>query len=71
MAERLAIRNKKKGLAHTFAFGVGDPSYPWVSTLCGRTLGSPERIPWEQTAPEDRCRTCARRVAAEEEKNHA
>lgn len=60
MGERIAIRGRR-GLTHAPAAEWGG-SGPWVPTLCGRTLSSPERIPWESTAPEDRCRTCARRA---------
>lgn len=63
MGERIAIRNRKSGPAHALPLGHTDPRPPWVSTLCGRTLSSPECIPWDSTAPEDRCRTCALRAA--------
>ena len=35
---------------------------PWYDTACGRTLSAPQIVPWEQTAPEDRCTRCAARV---------
>lgn len=32
-------------------------------TLCGRRLSDAEALPWKNTAPEDRCARCARRLA--------
>ena len=64
MGERIAIRGRKRGLAHALPVR-SDGRGPWDATLCGRMPSSPERIPWDNTAPEDRCRTCARRATAE------
>lgn len=60
-AARVAIRTKRTAgrahlaAAHSSPFGR--------ATACGRSLSTPEELPWERTAPQDRCARCARLAA--------
>ena len=62
MGERIAVRIRKLGPAHALS-PIDDGTKPWTYTLCGHSLTGAEAASWDATAPEDRCRTCARRVA--------
>lgn len=62
MGDRIAVRNRKRGPAHALST-IDDGTGPWTYTLCGRSMSDPEDLLWDATAPEDRCRTCAKRVA--------
>ena len=60
MKKRQAIRNNRNGKAH---IDSGErPVEPWHRAIaaCGHEVANYEEIPWEQTAPEDRCGRCAR-----------
>ena len=65
MGERIAIRSLRRGPAHIWDRPYDNRTWRWYDTICGRSMSDPERILWESTAPEDRCRTCAASLAAE------
>jgi hypothetical protein len=60
----VAIRHPKRGKAHRPIPHGNSRTYPNVeATACDRWVGAErkgltERIPVEQTAPEDRCKRC-------------
>lgn len=60
-----ALRNKSHGVAH---LDTGT-RMPWRGAMvavaaCGVSVERYETVPWEQTAPEDRCKRCVKRAAA-------
>lgn len=68
-----AIRHPKRGKAHRPVWS----SVPWghdgtfVATACDRLIeadlkGLDERVPLDQTAPEDRCKRCFPSLSPEE-----
>ena len=58
----LAIRSaRSSGRAH---LDTGARVGGWFTAACGRTLGSPQTLPWSATAPEDRCVACTKLVEA-------
>lgn len=65
MSTETAVRNPKRGKAHRYDY---KPSWAQFQLLrCGANdRDMTERIPVEQTAPEDRCRRCFPEPASSE-----
>lgn len=58
-------KRRKSALAHVVKEFPNGYSLTWFYALCGRYLSRPETLPWEDTAPEDRCPRCVKRLAQE------
>lgn len=68
MTELTAVRSKRRkdAPAHVVKTFPDRYALAWFYSLCGRYLFNPETLPWENTAPKDRCHRCADRLDKKE-----